>query len=98
MNKSNYAKHLASLNHNDTNFEANCKPLHICKKGRYMDAVEEFEIYRAFINNPNNILNEQLAFKSHTLYDKIIDNITVSYTHLDVYKRQVPYYIFRMCV
>ena len=35
-NKSNYAKHLVSLNHNYTNFEANCKPLHICKKGRYM--------------------------------------------------------------
>ena len=45
-----------------------------------MDAVEEFEIYRAFRNNPNNILNEQLAFKSHTLYDRIIDNITIEYT------------------
>ena len=83
INKSNYAKHLVSLNHNYTNFEANCKPLHICRKGRYMDAVEEFEIYRAFRNNPNNILNEQLAFKSHT---------PVSYTHLDVYKRQLFYY------
>ena len=26
INKSNYAKHLVSLNHNYTNFEANCNP------------------------------------------------------------------------
>ena len=52
----------------------------MCKKGRYMNAIEEFEIYRAFKKDPNNILNEQLEFKSHILYDKIIDNTNIDYT------------------
>ena len=30
-----------------------------------MNAIEEFEIYWAFKKDPNNILNEQLQFKSH---------------------------------
>ena len=50
----------------------------------YMDAWEEFEIYIGH-NNPDTydgILNDKFNFKSNPLY-------AVSYTHLDVYKRQV---------
>ena len=64
--KSNFTRHLISCNHSYTNFNNNFIPLHYCAKGRYMDALEEFEIYRGH-NNPG----------------------AVSYTHLDVYKRQV---------
>ena len=35
---------------NYTDFETNFQPLHICKKGRYMSGVNEFEIYKAFKN------------------------------------------------
>ena len=45
-----------------------------------MNAIEEFEIYRAYKKDPNNILNEQLEFKSYILYDKIIDNTNIDYT------------------
>ena len=51
--RSKFAKHLIIENHNYTNFKTNLIPLHICKKGRHMNAPE-----------------------------------AVSYTHLDVYKRQ----------
>lgn len=73
-NKSNYAKHLILKNHNYTDFSNNCKVLHTCNKGRYMYAAEELEIYRGFKNDPNNILNDQLDFKSNQIYDTIIDN------------------------
>ena len=52
--KSNYTRHLTQHNHNYTDFKSNLMPLHICNKGRFMNALE-----------------------------------AVSYTHLDVYKRQI---------
>ena len=78
--KSNFARHLVNNNHNYTDFDTNFKPLHICKKGRYMDTLEEFEISKAFkqskkTNNSQDdgfILNDQLNFKSNPLYDTAI--------------------------
>ena len=64
--KSKYAEHLMVCNHNYTDFDTNCKPLHLCNKGRHMNAAEEFEIYWAFKCNPSNMLNDQLNFKSHS--------------------------------
>lgn len=61
--KSNYACHPMIYNHNYTDFHINLKAIHVCSKGRIMDAPEEFEIYKAFIyRNINNdsILYEQL--------------------------------------
>lgn len=69
---SNFARHLMMSNHNYVNFKTNFEALHICKNGRYMNAIEEFEIYRAFKNNANCILNEQLNFQSNVLYDTAI--------------------------
>ena len=54
--------------------------LHVHTKGRKLDTLEQLEIYKHTKTNKNDILNEQTQFKSHA---------SVSYTHLDVYKRQV---------
>lgn len=67
--KSNFAKHLIDRNHSYQDFRTNFKPLHFCKKGRFMDAMEEFQIYKAFKAHHNHILNEQLNFHSNSLYD-----------------------------
>ena len=77
---SNYARHLVDNNHNYTDFASNFQPLHICKKGRYMSAVEEFEIYKAFkdTNTKEILLNEQLQFQSNSLYDTAIQIQTKS--------------------
>lgn len=53
---SNYG-HLMDRNHNYTEFTTNFRPLHVCKKESHMNAVEEFEIYKAFKNkNTNEVL------------------------------------------
>lgn len=82
-NRSNYARHLMSMNHNYTSFSNNLKPLHICIKSSYMNAVEELEIYKAFkdIRTRDFILNDQLNFQSNSLYDtaiKLIHEATVT--------------------
>lgn len=60
--KSNYSPHLVVNTYNYTQFNTNLKSLHIYKKGRLVNTLEEFEIYRAFkINNDKgNTLNDQL--------------------------------------
>lgn len=35
---SSYARHLVTNSHTYTDFETNCRPLHICRKGGYMNA------------------------------------------------------------
>ena len=42
--KSKFAEHLITENHNYTNFKTNLIPLHICKKGRYLNALEELSL------------------------------------------------------
>ena len=37
-----------------------------------MDALEEFEIYRASTTHNDQLLNEKLSFKSNELYDTAI--------------------------
>ena len=43
----------------------------MCKKGRFMNALEEFEIYSAYANlrSRDIVLNDQLNFGSKRLYD-----------------------------
>ena len=69
--KSKFAKHLINENHNYTDFGTNLKPLHFCSRGRYMNTLEEFEVYKAFrdTNTKLHILNDQLLFKYNVLYD-----------------------------
>ena len=76
--KSNYGRHLMMHNHNDTDISTNFKSIHVCGKGRLMEALEEFEIYKSFKDkniNSNSILNEQLRFQSHSLYDTALNII-----------------------
>ena len=46
--KSNYARHLINENHKYISSNSNLKPIYFCNKGAYMNALEEFEIYRAY--------------------------------------------------
>ena len=41
-------------------------------KGRKLNTAEQYEIYKHHTTQPNNILNDQLNYKSHTLFDTII--------------------------
>lgn len=66
---SNFAKHLIDDNHDYESFEANCIPLHVCDKGRVMDTLEEYEVYKGYKLNSNNILNDKLRFNINPLYD-----------------------------
>ena len=43
-----------------------------------MNAAEEFEIYKAFKTNQSNVLNDQLGFKSHDLYDRFVGTVIIS--------------------
>ena len=44
--KSNFALHLVNQNHSYSSFQSSFKPFHFCKKGRLIDALEEFEMYK----------------------------------------------------
>ena len=60
--KSNYARHLMMHNQNHTDFNTNFKAIHVCGKGRLLDALEEFEIYKSFKDkNINNNPIEQFV-------------------------------------
>ena len=60
--------------------------LHIHMKGEKLDTPEQLEIYKHMKTRGNNIVNEQTQLH-HTYYLSTLH--TVSYTHLDVYKRQI---------
>lgn len=75
--KSYYANDIQSLIHR---FESNCKPLCVWSKGHYMNATEEIEMYKAFKNNQNNVLNDRLDFKSHGIVGEAKMNRTLCYT------------------
>ena len=76
--KSNYARHLINENHKYTSFNSNLKPIYVCNKGAYMNALEEFEIYRAYndVHSRDFVLNDHLNFKSNPLYDTAINLFT----------------------
>ena len=41
-----------------------------------MNALEDFEIYKAFKNSDTPLLNDKLNFKSNELYDTILNKIS----------------------
>ena len=45
------------------------EPIHICNKGHLLNALEEFEVYKASKVNEEQLLNDQLIFKSNKLYN-----------------------------
>lgn len=71
--RSAYAAHLIDNNHNYTDFQKNVNILNINnKKGRMLDCLEEFHIYKAMKTEPHNVLNEQVSFKSNAIYNTAI--------------------------
>ena len=50
----------------------NLEILHYTPKSRKLNTAEQYEIYKHNKTQPNNIHNEQLQFKSNTLFDTII--------------------------
>ena len=73
--KSTYAQHLIDCDHSYTNFSVNLKPIHFCKKGRYMNALEEYEIYKAAKSQKECLLNDMVSFKSNALFDTVIQKL-----------------------
>ena len=71
---SNFARHLVETNHDYKNFGTNCIPLHISGKGQVMNALEEYEIYKAYKLHSNNILNDKLRFTTNSLYNLAMKN------------------------
>ena len=48
-----------------------------CNKGKYMNAYEEFYIYKQYKENPQILLNDQLKFPSNYLFDTAIQKLTI---------------------
>ena len=46
--------------------------MHCCRKGKYMDALEEYEVYKAVKINSDYVLNDKLTFSHNILYDTAI--------------------------
>ena len=97
-----FATHIHTENHSYTNIDTNLEILHYLPKGRKLNTTEQYEIYKHHTTQPNNILNDQLQYKSHTLFDTILEknkhqveslHQSPSSTHhphyTDVYKRQL---------
>ena len=51
-----------------------------------MSAAKEFEVYKAFKTNQNIVLNDQLDFRSHDLYDRFVGAVNISKATLQVDK------------
>ena len=75
-----FALHIVNSKHNCTNLETNLTPIHLCNKDRYLNALKEFEIYKATIENKDNFLNDQIYFKSNTLFNTAI-NLNKQHKH-----------------
>ena len=63
------------------------KELWVCtESGLYIYELEKGEIAHLTVSNGN----DSYALADNAIYSICRDNEAVSYTHLDVYKRQVP--------
>lgn len=65
----NYVLYIVGYNHKYSTFQDSLKPLHFWKKSKLMDALEEFESYRASKTQSSQFLNDKLAFKLNERYD-----------------------------
>lgn len=78
--KSNYALYLITYNHNYTVIHTNLVPLYVCEKSRFMNALEELEIYGAYTNTSTRefTLYDQLNFEFNLLYDTTLSLLAKS--------------------
>lgn len=72
--ESAFATHLIETGHSHKNIKQNMEILHITHNKRKRNTLEQFEIYKHSKLAPKStdILNEQLNFKSHILFDRIL--------------------------
>ena len=59
-------------NNNDVDDNNNNNNCLLYTSGQKLNTAEKYEIYKHHTTQPNNILNDQLQYKSHTLFDTII--------------------------
>ena len=59
------------------NIDTNLEILHYLPKGRKLNTTEQYEIYNHHTTQPNDILNDQLQYKSHTLFDTILQKTNI---------------------
>ena len=67
-----FGLHLINKNHDCKNIHDHLTPIHYCNKSKYMDTLEEFEIYKYTKIDKDNMLNDKLVFNKNVLYDKLL--------------------------
>ncbi|KAJ4444038.1 hypothetical protein ANN_05827 [Periplaneta americana] len=72
QNTSTYAEHITNANHIYKDINTDMKILHIQPKSQKLNTLEQYEICRHTKTHPNDILNTQLNFKTHTLFDSTL--------------------------
>lgn len=76
--ESKFTEHLIQNDHGYSNINDALKILHRCKKGKLMNALEQFEIYKNYKIDSSILLNEKLHFESNALYDTVLTKIDIS--------------------
>ena len=66
VEKSTFAEHLSSHDHNIKSIGDNLDILHKCKKSLRLDTLERFEIYKAIKEDYNRVLNEKSVHANNT--------------------------------
>jgi len=69
-NKSKFAQHLLENNHSIGPIDGIMKVMYSTNKGRLMDTIEKFYIYK--VTRDNNQINEKNTVKSNVIFDTII--------------------------
>ncbi|KAJ4442064.1 hypothetical protein ANN_11930 [Periplaneta americana] len=72
QNSSTYAEHITNANHTYRDINTDMEILHIQPKSQKLKHTRKYEIYRHTKTHPNDILNTQLNFKTHTLFDSTL--------------------------
>ncbi len=72
--KSTFAQHLIDSNHNVEPIEDSLEVLHVCRKGRKLDSLEEFEIYKIMQDKDvrDHSINDKQFFRSHQLFQAML--------------------------
>ncbi|KAJ4427032.1 hypothetical protein ANN_26831 [Periplaneta americana] len=88
QNTSTYAEHITKANHTHRDIITDMEILHIQPKSQKLNTLEQYEIYRHTKTHPNDILNTQLNFKTHKLFDSTLR--THPYRKQDAPNQQRP--------
>ena len=57
--------------------------LHIQPKNQKLNTLEQYEIYKHTKTHPDQILNTQINFSTHTLFDSTLQHLsTIKHTHI----------------